>query len=48
MPIQILIKLTQIKEGKILKVTREKQQIIYKGITTRLNSSGQKIVVEYI
>ena len=46
----MLIKLTKIKDkGEILKVTREKQEITYKGIPIRLsadffsrNSAGQK------
>ena len=36
------------KRKKILKATREKQQITYREIPLRLNSSGQKRVVEYI
>ena len=38
-PRQILIKLSKIKyKEKILKATREKQQIIYKGIPIRLTT----------
>ena len=56
MPRHIVIKLTKIKgEEKILKATREKQQITYKGIPIRLladffsrNSAGQKQVTQYI
>ena len=39
MPRHILIKLTKIKDKeKILKATREKQQITYKGIPKRLSA----------
>ena len=39
MPIHILIKLSKIKcKEKILKATREKQQLIYKGIPIRLTA----------
>ena len=39
MPRHILIKLTKIKQKEwILKTAREKQQITYKGITTRLTA----------
>ena len=56
MPRHILIKLTKIKDKeKVLRATREKQQIIYKGIPIRLsadffsrNSAGKKGVAQYI
>ena len=39
MPRHILIKLTKIKDkGKILKATRENQQITYKGTPVRLST----------
>ena len=39
MPRHIVIKLTKIKDkGKILKATREKQQITYKGTPIRLSA----------
>ena len=51
----IVIKLTKIKDkGKILKATREKQQITYKGTPIRLSAdlsaetAGQKGVAQYI
>ena len=51
-PRHILIKLTKIKDKeKIVKATREKQQITYKGIPIRLSadfSAGQKGVAQYI
>ena len=56
MPRHILIKLTKIKDKeKVLRATREKQQIIYKGIPIRSsadffsrNSAGKKGVAQYI
>ena len=56
MPRHILIKLTKIKDKeKVLRATREKQQITYKGIPIRLsadvfsrNSAGKKGVAQYI
>ena len=54
-PGHILIKLSKIKyKEKILKATREKQQIIYKGILIRLTAdlsaetASQKVVAEHI
>ena len=56
MPRHILIKLTKIKDKvKILKTTRKKQQITYKGIPIRLSAdfpaetlAGQKAMAPYI
>ena len=42
MPRHIVIKLTKTKEKKILKASREKQQIIYKGILIRLSADFQQ------
>ena len=46
-PIYILIKLTKIKhKEKILKAAREKQQIIYNGITRRLSADFSAVTLQ--